>query len=482
MPDHITGFSFQFNYQMQAEISGLKKNAPMRILFLKNALANVIGGLGTAIFNLLLPALVARYLDKLDFTVWNLALQVIVYLQIFGFGLQNAITRFIAHGHELNDLQDQRKTVKAGLMLTGLFASLALLAVATLIAFYPVLFSDIPPEMVVNFRICIAVLGISATWQLFALVPNGIFIGLQQNIIPVGVQLFVRVLSLCVIFVVLEQCADLTVLSIAFAISGALLVPLSLMAVYRWAGEKIRGMTPLDKERFRELLSYCGTMAAWNIAILLISGLATMLVGYFDFGRVAAYSLAVTLITIMSGLQQALMSPLISAGAKLNARPESRAELPALLIRSTRICVAGLLVSVIMIKFFGDWFLKIWLGSGYSDDIISLLIVLSMGAMVRNATVPYAMLLMALNMQKQALATAFVEGVVTIGTSLLLGHRFGALGVAFGALIGSVVGSLSQYLYNFKRTRVLVPNIREYGIRSGAFLVIPVAIIFLLIR
>lgn len=463
-------------------LSGMSKHAPLRMLILKNAFANVIGGLGTAIFNLLLPALVARYLGKLEFTVWNLALQVIVYLQIFGFGLQNAVTRFIAHGHELNDLSDQRKTIKAGLVLTAWFASLALLAVAALVVFYPVIFADIPTPMVNEFRLCIVALGLSAAWQLFALVPNGIFIGIQQNIIPVGAQLLVRLLSLGAILLVLSRWADLTVLSLTFALSGALLVPLCFMAAYRWAGEKIREMGKLDKQRFRELVRYCGTMAAWNVAILLISGLATMLVGYFDFARVAAYSLAVTLITIMAGLQQALMSPLISAGAKLNARAESRDELPALLIRATRLCLIGLLVSVLMIMALGDWFLKIWLGNGYSPDIISLLVVLAIGSMVRNTTVPYAMLLMALNMQKQALVTAFVEGVITLGASVVLGYRMGAMGVAYGALLGSVAGSLSQYLYNFKRTRVLVPDIARYGVRSGAFLVMPLAMILLLMR
>lgn len=461
---------------------GFTKITPARIIFLKNAFANVIGGLGIAAFNLVLPALVARYLGKLEFTVWNLALQVIIYLQIFGFGLQNAVTRFIAHGHELNDLVDQRKTVKAGLVLATLFTTLAVLAVVLLIVFYPVIFSDIPAIMVGDFRLCIAVLGFSAAWQLFALVPNGVFIGVQQNFIPVAVQLTVRVLSLVVIFFVLKQWSDLTFLSIAFAISGALVVPLSFLAVYRLANDKIKEMGALDLPRFRELRSYCGSMAALYIAILLISGLATMLVGYFDFSHVPAYSLAVTLITIMAGLQQALMSPLISAGAKLNARPESRAELSNLMIRSTRICVIVLFLSVVTIQFFGDWFLKIWLGNGYSPDIIDLLMVLVIGSMVRNATVPYAMLLMALNMQKLALITAFIEGVITLTASVVLGSHLGAMGVAYGALLGSVAGALSQYLYNFKRTRVLVPDIWRYGVQSGAFAVMPIAAIFLLLR
>lgn len=461
---------------------GFMKNAPLRVIFLKNAFANVVGGIGAAVFNLLLPALVARYLGKLEFSVWNLALQVVIYLQIFGFGLQNAVTRFFAHGHELNDLQDQKKTVKAGLYLAGMFSCMALVAVAVLIIFYPIIFSDIPPAMVGEFRICIALLGLSAAWQLVALVPSGVFWGLQKNIVPVGAQLLVRIMSIVMIFVVLQQWPSLMWLSLTFAICGALVVPLNFLAMARWATGLVKQALPLDMGRFRELRAYCASMAVWNIAMLLVSGLATMMVGYFDFQRVASYSLALTLITIMIGLQQALMSPLISAGAKLNARAETRAELPPLLIKATRICFAGLLVSIVLIKFFGDWFLKIWLGSGYSDDILSLLLVLAVANMIRNTAVPYAMLLMALNMQKQVQVTVFIEGAITLIASVVFAYQYGALGVAYGALVGAVAGLASNFLINFKRTRILVPDIKAYGLRSGAFLLIPVSVTILLLR
>jgi len=458
------------------------KNVSVRVLVLKNAVANVAGGIGAALFNLLLPALVARYLGKLEFTVWNLALQVIIYLQIFGFGLQNAVTRFFAHGHELNDLKDQKQTVKAAIYLSGVFCLMALIAVAALIVFYPVIFADIPAGMVTEFRICIAVLGLSAAVQLFALVPSGIFWGLQRNIIPVAAQLFVRILTIVIVFLILQEFPSLLVLSVTFALCSALVVPLNFLAILRWASDLLKDTLPLNRTRFRELREYCGSMAVWNIAMLLVSGLATMMVGYYDFQRVTSYSLALTLITIMIGLQQALMSPLISAGAKLNARPETQAELPKLLIKSTRICVAGLLVSVVFIKILGDWFLRKWLGSGYSPDILSLLLILAISNMIRNTAVPYAMLLMALNMQRVVQVTVFIEGAITLIASMVLASQFGAVGVAYGALLGAIGGFSANFLFNFKRTRILVPDIGAYAIRSGAILMIPIMVIFLLIR
>ena len=436
----------------------------------------MIGGAGSALFNLLLPALVVRHLGKLEFSVWSLALQVLIYLQIFGFGLQTAMTKYIAHGHALIDIEDQRKTVKAGLVLAGIFALLAAVAVGGLVIFYPLLFSNVPRELVSEFRICIFVLGISAAWQLLSLMPMGLFIGMHRNIIPVTAQLLVRMLSLFMLWVVLQNGAGLLVLSLTMAICGALLVPMNYMAARRWASDLLIQLGALDRVRFREMLGYCGSLAVWNIAMLLVSGVAIMMVGYFDFQRVASYSLAATLITIMIGVQQAIISPLLPAGAKLNAREETRPELAGLLNRSTLICMLSLGLSVLLMKFLGDWFLQLWLGKGYSPDILKILLILAAANLIRNTALPYSMLLLAVNMQKQVQLTVLVEGIVTLIASLTLASSHGAIGIAYGALVGSIAGLLCNYTFNFSKTRLLVPNILKFSIKSGIYISFIVAI------
>lgn len=450
--------------------------ASLRNLFLKNAVANVIGGAGSALFNLLLPALVVRHLGKVEFSVWSLALQILIYLQIFGFGLQTAMTKFIAHGHELGDLEDQRKTLKAGLMIVSGFVLLAVVAVIGLVIFYPLLFKNIPVELIGEFRICILLLGISAAWQLFALIPMGLFVGLHRNIIPVGGQLFVRMLSLLALWLVLQQGAGLAVLSLTMAICSGLIVPINFLAIRRWAGNLLRSLAPLDKLRFKELLVYCGNLAVWNIAMLLVNGLSIMIVGYFDFKNVASYSLAATVITIMVGVQQAIISPLLPAGAKLNAREETRDALARLMIKATQICIAGLIFSVLLLKFFGVDFLQAWLGKGYSSEVLQFLLILAVANMIRNIALPYSMLLLAVNMQNQVRLTVIVEGVATLLASIALAYQYGALGVAYGALLGSLSGFFCNYVFNFSRTRLIVPDIFSFTMRGGVLLAIPVVI------
>ncbi|MGV0985822.1 MAG: hypothetical protein ACOYB2_14825 [Limnohabitans sp.] len=59
----------------------------LAISFLKtrwfgNALVNLIGGLAAAGVSVLLPALVVKHLSAESFSVWNLALQMVVYVNL----------------------------------------------------------------------------------------------------------------------------------------------------------------------------------------------------------------------------------------------------------------------------------------------------------------------------------------------------------------------------------------------------------------
>jgi O-antigen/teichoic acid export membrane protein len=456
-------------------------SASLRSLFLKNASANVVGGAGAALFNLLLPALVVRHLGKLEFSVWSLALQVLIYLQLFGFGLQTAITRYVAHGRELDDLEDQRHTIKAALVVGAGFVALGIAAVALLVAFYPRLFAGIPPEMIGQFRVCVALLGFSAAIQLYALVPVGLFTGLQRNIFPVAAQLLTRMLSLLALWLVLQSGAGLLALSVTLAVCGALQVPVQFWTVRKWASELLTRLGPLNRTRFHEILHYCGGLAVWNVAMLLVNGVAVMLVGFFDFQRVGAYSLAATVITIMIGIQQAVMSPLLATGAKLNAREETRSRLPALLNQSTRICVVGLCISLFAIHFLGRELLVAWLGNAYSPEILSLLTVLAVANAIRNTALPYSLLLLAINCQKQVQVTVMVEGVITLVASLVLAQSHGAMGVAYGALIGATGAVACNYAINFRKTKILTPDIFSFSMKS-LLMFLPLAGIFVLMR
>jgi O-antigen/teichoic acid export membrane protein len=449
----------------------------IRNLFIKNAVANVLGGAGTALFNLLLPALVVRHLGKLEFSVWSLTLQVLIYLQLFGFGLQTAMTKYIAHGNEINDTDDQRKTIKAGLMLVSGFTLMALVAVGLLALFYPMFFKDVPVELMGEFRLCIVILGISASMQLFALVPSGVFLGLQKNIIPVSGLLFVRISSLIGIWLVLSNGGSLVNLSMVLAGCGLMILPISYLYARRWAGSLITQLGAIDWARCRELLRYCASLAIWSVAMLFVNGIDLVIVGHYDFDKVASYSLAITAIAILVGVTQAVLSPLVAIGSASYANLEKRSQLPKLLTISSAGCGAFLIVTIGVFLFLGKPLLSLWLDASYVDSVYALLSVMLFAHALRNLLMPFALLLVAISEHKKAFLPAIIEGVFNLTFSLLLAPKFGVTGIVYGTLIGSAAGVLSFVIFVAEKTRVLSIS-RLYFIKN--IILVPVLILALL--
>ena len=429
--------------------------AVTRSRFLTGISANVLGGAGSTIFNLLVPALLVKHLGKLEFSLWSLALQVLVYLQICGFGLQTAITKFIAQGNELNDIVDQRKTVKAGLVLIAGSTLLAVGLVALLAACYPLLFEDIPPSMVGEFRICIAFLGLSAAGQLLAQVPAGIFIGLHRNFIPVLGLLTTRIIGLCVLAIMLENGAGLVTTVIMFSICAGLVVPLNYYALLRLRGGIFRTLAALNLDRLIELLRYCGGLTIWSVCMLFVSGLDMVLVGHYDFGKVAAYSLCATAVTIFLGVMQAFMSPLLAIGSALFANPARHVELPQLLIKSSQFCAGFLVMTVFAYFLIGRYALSLWIDTQYINDVRRILSVLLVSVSIRNLMVPYSILLVAVGRHSGAFLPAIAEGAVNLIASLLLVREYGAIGVAFATVLGAIAGVLMSLFFVVDKVRVL---------------------------
>jgi O-antigen/teichoic acid export membrane protein len=433
-------------------------SASLRSLFLQNAFANVIGGASAALFTLSLPALAARHLTKLEFSVWTLVLQVIVYVQVFGFGLQTVISYFVARDGATGATSEQRASIRAGLSLAYYFAAAASLLVGLLVAVYPFIFEHVPAALTNEFRASIAVLGLSAAFQIIALVPAGLFFGLHKNSIPVLSQVLVRIVSLCVLWSVISLDASLLVMSIALAACSALLVPANFFAARQWGGRLFQPLAPKNGARVREMFRACGGLAVWNIAMLLVNGVDILLVGHFDFARVAAFSLAATAVTIFAGLLQAVLNPLIAMGSRLHAGHSKHGELEKLLVKTSGYCAAFLVVTIVLFSLVGHDAIRLWAGAHYVGEVQPLLWILLLAQAVRHLMAPYAVLLVAVGLQRRALMPAMIEGGINACASLILVTQMGALGVAYGTLIGAIAGVVASLIMVVGHTKELVSS------------------------
>jgi len=441
----------------------------LRRRWLGNSLVNLIGGLATAGVNVLLPAVVAHHLNAQSFAVWNLALQVVVYVNLLSLGLQTATARAVAHAGDggAEGARQLPVIAHAARSITYWASGAALVLVAVLVLAYPWLFPGVSPALMIDFRVTLALFGLAAAFQILAQPDMGVFQGLHRNIVYVGVQMVVRLLTVVVVWLGVRAQQPMVVLAALMASATALLWPAMRTAVARavpWARDI--GVAVLDRKLRRELLHYCGTLSVWSISMLLVNSVGIVIVGRLDFVMAGPYAIAMTAASVLVGLLSAALSPLMTSAAALHASDATRQRLPQLLQRSTLGVAVGLNLLVAAVTALHPQILRWWVGESFVATTGPILVVLVCAHCLRNIGAPYSLMLLATGLHKRALVSAVLEGAANLFASVVFGAMWGAIGVACGTLVGGIVGVMGTLLLNTGQTPELTPRPLAFSFRG----------------
>jgi O-antigen/teichoic acid export membrane protein len=186
--------------------------------------------------------------------------------------------------------------------------------------------------------------------------------------------------------------------------------------------------------------------------MLCVSGLDLTIVGRYDYAHTGFYSIATAPTNFMIAIIGAAMAPLMPAAAALavSRNPE---QMGGVLARMTRYATTLLLLSSLPVMVGGYWLLRVWVGPVYALAVLPMLRILMLANVIRNMGAPYANFLVATGSQRFAIAGASLEAVVNLAASIFLARRIGAIGVAYGTLIGSFLSVGMHFAISMHFTR-----------------------------
>jgi O-antigen/teichoic acid export membrane protein len=223
-------------------------------------------------------------------------------------------------------------------------------------------------------------------------------------------------------------------------------VALCALALYPVIRKLMHGLLPwticaqpvaIDRPLRSELMKYCATLSVWSVSTLLVNSVGIVMVGRVAFEMTGVYSLAMAAATVLAGLLGAIFSPLVTTAAAMHVQPGRRAELPALLTKSTQICAVCLYILFAAALLLHREVIELWVGTRFVDSLGPLLLILVGAHALRNLGTPYAMMLLATGMHRRALLTGAAEGLFNLVATIILGLRFGVVGIACGTLVGA---------------------------------------------
>jgi O-antigen/teichoic acid export membrane protein len=420
--------------------------------FAKNAVANLGRGSAAAVVALLLPPVLVRHMTPASYTVWVLTLQVAAYVGYLDFGLQTAVGRYIAFANEKKDAGFRDgifSTAFAGLAVAALIGLVLILAIALM---SNRLFPDVPLALLASMRVAMLIVGTSAVLGLPASAWNGVFVGLQRFDVPAITGTAGKLLSSLGLILAAIAGRSLMFMAIVMAAANLLSYTLQFVMLRRIAPQVSFRRELITKDTIKELSGYCLSLTVWTFSMLLINGFDLLLVGHFQFDAVIPYAVSATLIAFLAGVQNAIFGVFMPHAAELHARQNSIA-LGNLLVKTTKFGVLLLLLTGLPLIVFAAPIIRVWIGLQFAQTGGGILMVLVAANMVRLICAPFVSILIGTGQQKLIVISPLMEGFTNLFFSIVLGMKYGAIGVAWGTLIGAVAAVLANICYNLPRVR-----------------------------
>lgn len=418
----------------------------------KNGFANIGRGSTGALVTILLPPFLTKLLTQDAYGTWLLVLQLSAYVNVLDFGIQTAVGRFVAHSNERQDAKHRDSIISTALAILGGLGCLAIMGLLGLAWQLPFLFRDMPQNLHQEAQLALLLVGGSLAISLPFTVFGGIFVGLQRYDIPAWILGGSKLIGGGVIILIAYATHSIVWMAVGLAITSVSAALAQLFASRKLVKDIHISVDLISKKTGQELLTYCAGLSVWILGMLLVSGLDTTIVGFFDYKSVGYYGIAISLTNFITSVHGALVSVILPTATVMDARGDGKG-LGELLILSTRYGLLILLFTSIPLIVGAKWFLTNWIGSDYADHTTILLQVLVIANVIRLSGAPYAVIVAATGQQKLVIMSPIVEAITNLVLSILIVSLIGSLGAAIGTLLAGFIGIAFHIFYNFPRTK-----------------------------
>lgn len=410
---------------------------------LRNVAANWVGFGSQVIVTLLLTPFVIKQIGTEAYGLWLLLQSAVGYYGMVDMGLRAGLTQTITRRIARQDYVAVRQHLGAAVPLLAVGSGIVLIAASILAATLPNLVS-ISESLRSIAWVIILIQAIGVAIQVPLAPFSAVLVGLQRFDVINSISIVTRIIYALSVWVVLAFGGGLIGLAVVILVTNTLDSCVRLFIARRFLPE-LRGMKfKFAKSEVAEMTS----VGVWNFLIQISRQLIyfsdALVVGLlFSASAVAPYGIAGSLVDYGNRIVVLATRVLFPTMAALTIEG-NRDTLRTLYIGATRLTIGvSLSILILGIAWVGP-FLRLWLGETPENAIIHeqapsvfamLAVAFSFVGMQRTGI----QLILAENQLKTLASLLFCEAVINLVLSLLLGWRFGIIGVAVGTVIPAAI-------------------------------------------
>ena len=434
---------------------------------LQGSVSNVLRVVVSMLIALVLPPLLVHRLEPAEYGAWVLILQCGAYISLLDFGLQTAVSKFVAEYDTINDRQSNSRILSSSFIILCLSAMVGAAVISVIAWRVPQLFHQMPIYLVGEVRSGILVIGLSSAFALPFGAFLAVFTGLQRYGFPTLLSLISKLLSSAGLAALVLMHGKLVQLCFVIGVFNVATAIGQFIGWKRFAKDRVDfGWRMANRAISSRLLKYGGIVSIWLMAGLLISGLDIVIVGHYDFRNTGYYGIAASVTNFLLMIIGGIFGPFLPAVSSLQAG-QNQLQIGELTVKSTRYCALLLSLFGLPLIFAAYPLMKLWVGHAYASQSVVFLQVLVVGNAIRQLGFPYSVAVLATGKQHLATIAGVAEAVVNVSVSMYLVQHIGAVGVAIGTVVGAFVTVGLHLTLSMKYTQSTIGMTRRHFLIEG---------------
>ncbi len=370
-----------------------------------------------------------------QFGLWSLIFSVVAMFGLMDLGFATAANKYMG---ELAGSGDQaaRDEVLATLLMVYIGLGVVCLLIVALIASRAGLWFDLDADMRRWFTLALWLLGAAVAINLPMNMFKAVLNGTGRMALVNGIELLVQLLNAAIIVLLLKAGYGIRGLIFATAATMVLGPILAMLLAYRLTPALSVAPRHYSRGRVRELLGFSFYFFISNIAVLLILRIDPVVIkAFMPLSAVAVYAIGAKIAEYAYYLNKQFSNALMPLVAQSRGGGD-HATINRVLIDGTRFGMAIALPFVVLLFFYTDDIILLWMGADFAGAIpvlrILLVAILSTAVQLNAANV--------LAMDGHHRFIAFAMGgsaALNLVLSLVLIQFYGLIGVAVATMLAA---------------------------------------------
>lgn len=370
-----------------------------------------------------------------QFGLWSLIFSVVALFGLMDLGFATAANKYMGEFAGSGD-HAGRNQVLATLLAIYIGLGLTCLLIVAMIAARAGVWFDLDPRMQHWFTLALWLLGsavaINLPMNLFKAVLNG---SGRMSLVN-GIDLVMQLLNAAIIVVLLN--AGYGIQGLVFSTAATMLLGplLAMLFAYRLTPALSVAPRHFSRARVRELLGFSFYFFISNIAVLIILRIDPVVIkAFLPLSAVAVYAIGAKIAEYAYYLNKQFSNALMPLVAQSRGAGD-HATIDRVLLDGTRFGMSIALPFIVLLFFYADDFILLWMGEEFAGAIpvvrILLIAILSTAVQLNAANV------LAMNGDHRFIAFAMAgSALMNLVLSIILIQFFGLIGVAIATAVAA---------------------------------------------